>query len=477
MAKFQEKSIILYGVSQIAEGVSAIRGSVKSGTISITLAGTTVTGVGSSFDTEVTANDIIYNAAGVEIAKVISVDSATSLTTDPANVAVTAEAFSIDSNVFSGTVTTSLAANTVIGVGTSFLTELTPDAYLYDVTGTLVGQVDQVTDDTNATMYANGAVAITAASCSTGLGARNALAALNLNYFTELTSEAFVYVGDALDRDERTVITDKFAKFDFETFIPSRGAIAGSDPVAKEVPLADWFGSAGLAAILSADTSGSITFTNSIASNELLTVEVRLSSPDIITDKTYTMTDCRGMVDLDNVVGSLGKVKFDYQGNLVNVTQKTPLVADFGLQKANTAPTLKSNLVSLSRLLLYSAGVEPADAGVTNFCFDKITAPNFAGFGYDRYQTSCEEGWSKEAIPSDVNLTIVADEAGAVYNPDNQLEENHTLAVRWGSGTGSNMEIFYHKLQLANVGDSAVAKYKGQDLSFRNVGTVDLVLK
>ena len=478
MAKFHKDSITLYGVAQIAEGTSAVRGAVLTDTISVALDGTAVTGgAGALFQTEVTVGDIIYNSQGIKVGKVTAIASEIAMTITAAEVAMTTEAYSIDKNVFAGTITVGTGANTITGVSTAFLTELTPDAYIYDLSGALIGQVDTVTDDTTATLYANGAVIVTAASFSSGLGAKNALAALNMNFSTERTSEAFVYVGDSLSRDEKTVVTDEFAKFDFETFLPRRGAIAGANPTAKEVPLSDWFESAGLGIILSSDSSGTITLTNSIPSNELLTIEVRLTSPDITTSKTYTMSDCRGVTDADMVVGSLAKIKFDYQGNLDTVSQKASLTADFGQQKSTISPTLKSPLISLSRLLVYTSATEPDDVGGTNLCFEKITAPNVAGFEYDRFQTSCEGGWSKGAVPSDVTVTIVEDEAGAIYNPDDNIESDHSLAVRWGAGAGNLMELYFHKLQLANIGNSEVAKYRGQDLSFRNTGTLDIVLK
>ena len=478
MAKFHKDSIILYGVAQIAEGTSAIRGAVLTNTITVSLGGTAVVGTaGTLFLTEVAVNDTIYNPQGIKIGKVVDVISDISMTITPAEVAMSAEAYSIDKNIFAGTITVGTGANTIVGVGTAFLTELTPDAYIYDLTGTLIGQVDTVTTDTAATLYENGAVVVTAKSFSSGLGAKNALAALNLNFSTERTSEGFIYVGDSLSRDEKTVVTDEFAKFDFETFLPRLGTIVGADPTAKEVPLSDWFESAGLGVVLSTDTSGTVTYTNSVSSNELLTIEVRLTSSDITTSKTYTMSDCRGVIDADKMVGSLAKIKFDYQGNLDTVSQKTSLVADFGKQKSTIAPTLKSSLISLSRLLVYSSATEPVDTGATNLCFEKISAPNLAGFEYNRFQTSCEGGWSKGAVPSDLTVTIVEDEAGAVYNPDDNIEKDHSLAIRWGAGAGNLIEFYYHKLQLASIGNSEVAKYRGQDLSFRNTGTLDIVLK
>jgi len=372
-----------------------------------------------------------------------------------------------------GTITTVITDALVAGSGTKFLAELAPGAYLYDNTGAEIGQIKSVASDTSATLEANNAVAVTGATFATGLGAKNALAVLNLNYSTELTSEAFQYTGDELNRDEETVITDKFAKMDFEVFLPSLGTIAGSTPTTAEVPLVDWLGASGMALVLS---TGQAKFTNSVASNEFLTIEVRRSSPGIVTQKTFTTTDNRGNVDFDGTIGTRAKLKFNFQGNLSNVSQKAALTPDFGDQKAELAPSFKSSTITQSELGLYSGATPPTFTGTSNACFDKLQAPNLTGFEYSRYLTGCIDGWSKGATPTDVTITILEDSADAIYNPDNHLEKNHGLNLKVGSVTGKKAEINFTKLQLAKVTNSKVATYTGQDLAFRNVGYVDIIL-
>jgi hypothetical protein len=392
-----------------------------------------------------------------------------------------------------GTVTTTVGSSALTGIGTAFLTELTPNAYVFDPTGAIIGQVKTVTTDTAAVLFDNVpasatsqsagvmaiATAVTGVEFSTGLGPKNALAVLNLNYSTELDTEAFQYTGDELDRDETTVIKDKYAKFDFETFIPALGTIAGGDPTIYEVPMVDWFQSAGLAVILSTGTSGYAKVSNGVASNAYLTVEVRRSSPDLAASflqKAFVVTDVRGNVDFDGTVGTKGKLKWNYQGNLATVADKTTLVPNFTDQKVTIAPSIKSTTITLSELTLYTDANEPAVAGTSNVCFDKLNAPNVSGFEYQRYQTGCLDGWSKGAVPTDVTITILEDQAGATYNPDDHLEGNHKLTLRYGSTTGYKAEFTFKKLQLAKVANSKVANYAGQDLNFRNIGTTELKL-
>ena len=63
----------------------------------------------------------------------------------------------------SGTVTTLLSSNEVVGVGTSFDVQMTAGSYLRDITGALIGQVDSVTSATSLTLKTNASVAVTTA--------------------------------------------------------------------------------------------------------------------------------------------------------------------------------------------------------------------------------------------------------------------------------------------------------------------------
>jgi len=403
-----------------------------------------------------------------------------------------AEGISAINDTPTGTITTTVASAAVVGVATLFTTQMQVGTYMYTTAGAIIGRILTITDATHivledvvpasATTQSAGvqaiATAVTGVAFKTGLGPKNALAVLNLNYATELTTQAFQYTGDELSRDEDTVVTDKFAKFDCEVFIPSLGTIAGADPVLSEVPMVDWFTSSGMAVLLSTGSLGKATITNSVASNSFLTIEVRRSSPDLtLQQKTFVMTDARGLMDLDATVGTRGKLKLNYLGNLATVADKFSLVPNFTDQKTEHAGSIKSTTITTTQLSLYSGSTEPTYVPTTkSVCFDKIAAPNYSGYEYARYLTGCIDGWSKGAAPSDVTLTILEDKAAATYNPDNNIEALHALYVAFGSITGKKIEMLFHKLQLAKVTNSKVANYAGQDLGFRNVGNTDLVL-
>jgi hypothetical protein len=413
LAKFHEKAIAIYGCAQVSEGVSVIQ-ATPAGTISTTSAA--VTGVGTSFLTTIPVGAYLYTSTDLIIGRVLSVASATALTLEAAPALVTA------------------------------------------VQGVTMGA----------------SAAVSGVAFKVGLGPKNAMAVLNLNYSTELTSEAFQYVGDELNRDEITAITDKYAKMDFEAFLPVLGTTTAT-PLVSEIPMIDWFRSSGMAVTIAA---GQYTVSNGTASNAYMTVEVRRSSPDLTTQKTFTITNARGTFDLDLNIGTKPKMKFNYMGNLDSITQKLYVVSDFQAQKSTISSAVKSTTIGLAELDIYTTAVEPVIAGVTNVCFNKLTSPNVTGFEYNRYLTGCLDGWSKGAVPTDITLTVLEDSALATYNPDDNIEKNHKLTLRYSdsvAGTATKkIEITYHKIQLAKVTNSKVANYTGQDLGFRNVGYTDI---
>ena len=403
-----------------------------------------------------------------------------------------AETVSVINDAPTGTVTCATGAASVTGTSTAFTTQVAVGSYIYNASGAVVGRVLTVTSDTAIVLEANAAVAITGAAFKTGLGPKNAIAVLNLNFSVDLASEAFQYVGDELNRDEATVITDKFGKFDFETFLPVKGTTTAT-PLVSEIPMSDWFQSSGMAITLAA---GKYTVSNSAASNKYMTIEIRRSSPDLTTtQKTYTVTNARGLFDLDMNLGTKPKLKFSYLGNVGSTVaiEKLSINADFQSQKTTISESLKSSTVNLGNLTVWSGTTEPTSPtfsvsatpqtitgsnNTTNFIFNKLMAPNASGFDYARYLTSGVDGWSKGAAPTDITLTILEDIAASAYNPENFLEASHKLVVNYSdvSDTASKViTIVFHKLELTKVTASKVANYTGQDLGFRNVGYTDII--
>lgn len=487
--KFHKEAITLYGSTQLAENTSVVN-KYPTGRISTSVGDATVTGTSTAFTTEVAVGSYLYTMDGYIIGRVLSIASNTSLELEdvvPASATDQSEgvmgintAITQAARTITGVLT--VAANATAATGTNFDTDsLAPGDALYNGSGVFIGVIDSVDSATALTLRYGAEVAVSGAAYTafqgkyqTGLGPKNALAVINMTYSTELTSEAFNYTGDELDRDELTSITDQYAKVEFETLLPRLGTIAGGDPVASEVPKLEWFQAVGGAIVLSTGSGGYAEVTNSLSSNSFLTIEARRSSPDLVSlneQKAFIITDARGTIDLDLAIGSKARLKFSYMGNLADTVQKFTIVPDYEDQKITLAPNVKSSVVTLSGLAIYTDENLPSVPGSSNICFDKLTAPNLFGFDYQRFLTSCVDGWSKGAVPTDVTITITEDAADATYNPYDYLETNHRLTLRWGSTAGAKIELDFEKLQLAKITDNTtVATFAGQDLGFRNIG-------
>lgn len=496
LAKFHEKALALYGVAQVAEGVSAIN-NAPAGTITTTAASATVTGTSTLFTTYAAVGSYLYTSGYTgNIPQPITASIGT--TTLTVTVAPLGRNLSIGetisgTGVTAGTYIVSVISATA-GVGTYTVNNSqTVASSSLQANDAIIGRIASVTSDTvlvlesvvpaAATDLVQGttmalAGPVTSAPFKTGLGPKNAIGVLNLNFSEEIITEAFQYSGDELSRDEITVVKDTYAKFDFEAFLPVKGTTSAT-PLVSEIPYSDWYQAIGMAVVTSA---GQYKITNSIASNKFLTIEVRRSSPDITTQKTFQISDARGTPDFDGMMGSKPKLKFNFQGNIIPELQKLYLVADFRTTKTDISPQIMSTTIGLVALDLYTSNntVEPTPSVTSNACFDKITAPNMVGWEYTRYQTGCGDGWSKGAVPTDVTLTVLEDSAAATYSPRANISNYHVLTLKYGAEsalTTVNKRITFtaHKLLLANVTNSKVANYTGLDLKFRNTGTTDII--
>lgn len=144
-------------------------------------------------------------------------------------------------------------------------------------------------------------------------------------------------------------------------------------------------------------------------------------------------------------------------------------------QYGNLASLSITGTAPASTVTVISNNAEPPTADPSNICFEKLIAPKVNGYDYARYQLSCNDGWSKNAMPSDVTLTIIEDRADADYKPDDNVERNHKLVVNYGSNFNNKfISVRMYKVQLGKYTGSKVAGYLGQDLNFRNIGTTEI---
>lgn len=323
--------------------------------------------------------------------------------------------------------------------------------------------------------YAEGSPATVAAT--------DAVAALEVNYTDEISSEDHVYVGDELDRDTLTSITDRSAKVDFSTLLPLIDVTEpfGTTPetLLAVAPLLKACGGSATDSETAdspevGKTAINVTFTNSAVLNSFATLEVRRSSADEPTfERKHQITDCRGMVNLEWELGKRSMLGFNFMGNFVDPARVEQIVPNFGVQKTRIAPVLRAANVIQAELV--AVGTAFTGIGTKTFCFSKLSAPNLFGFDYSRFILSCLEGFSKGAVTTDVVLTRLMDTPDTgVFMPENNLEGLFKLRVTIGTEDVDTVAVEFDKLELVNYANTAVGTYAAQDITFKNRGFTTL---
>jgi hypothetical protein len=298
--------------------------------------------------------------------------------------------------------TISVSGTTVTGTGTSFITQATEGAYLYDANAYEVGRILSINSDTSITLYESilatsilatatntkragtsagtgvntGASAFDGSSYSFGLGNANAIRVKEGMKFTfETETGAATYTGDELDRYEQTWVKDEFVTVDFETFVPILGAVFSNVIADSDLPLPDLYEACGLGVV---STNTNVAYTNTVASNEFLEVEFRLASPDLTvtapyssTEKVYVGYDLVGTIDADIAdIGERGTFKFMLKGNTAGVVMLPKRVPDYKLQSLEIAEPFNSSPVN-SNIRLVALDLLLQQASLT---FDAATA-------------------------------------------------------------------------------------------------------
>ena len=157
------------GAVAVTNGKYFIVRTTRTGTITATVISTAVVGSGTAFLTSIGATTTgagtkLYNSSGVLVGVVASVTDDTHLTlVSNAAVAVTAGSYFIAPVGTTGTITATVISTAVVGVNTLFLTQMTTGSIIYNATGSTIGIVASITDDTHLTLTNNAVTAITAA--------------------------------------------------------------------------------------------------------------------------------------------------------------------------------------------------------------------------------------------------------------------------------------------------------------------------
>ena len=229
----------------------------------------------------------------------------------------------------------------------------------------------------------------------------------------------------------------------------------------------------------------SIKFTNSLASKSSLTIQVRKSSLDIADQKVVTLTGVRGTVDLNVKIAERPKFKFNFHGNIANITNEAAFSTNINAQKTNIAPvTLNSNISN--------AAISPMNGETysNNISFISFSASNFDGFDLKRTQTGGGDFWYPQGIAHDVTITILEDTASESYTggndtlisdaksfrPENNVGKEFKFMFEQGTAIGNRFSIYMDKLTLKGYKHTTQGNVASIDLTFEASGISELTL-
>ena len=224
-----------------------------------------------------------------------------------------------------------------------------------------------------------------------------------------------------------------------------------------------------------------------LGTQEILTVSNIVGADGGVTITTTTVHN--------SVVGETlqvsGTTNFNANYVVASVTNSTTIVCI-----AEVSPLIESflvssdgqNLTSSNGQVIVSTG-NPVIAAETsgsatkvkgvpkNMCVNNGNFTNIFGFDYQRYLMTCQEGFSKKAVPTDISVTMLEDEVGGTdFDPEANIEKFFQLDIKWGEGTGKYITISIVKAQLVNSKDTTIASFFGKDVSFRNTGYTSITL-
>ena len=199
--------------------------------------------------------------------------------------------------------------------------------------------------------------------------------------------------------------------------------------------------------------------------------DVFTNSLGTVSSLTYT-ADGRAIITTGAHSLTVGTIR------MVQVAGATPAALNgnfVGIVTSATTVQYFAKGVSGSGTATGTITAKKGDTAPSVFCFSTLSAPNFFGFDYQRYQTGCDIGFTKGAIATDISVTMLEDQVGGTsFNPDVNVTKFFALHLEFGSvaGTaGTKVAYLWDKAQIANVKQGKIATYLARDVSFRNTGS------
>jgi hypothetical protein len=182
--------------------------------------------------------------------------------------------------------------------------------------------------------------------------ATDAIAATTMDGSVTYETGSYQYLGDSLSRDEYTFQKDSYADVSVETPQQVLGSLNAALAV-NDAPLSEAFQACGgyvtvLATAWDGKAAGSVIIDNVTESNSSLSIDYRkTSSEDLVNQKLYKFTACRGMVDVSANLGDVPKLKFAFKGNAADPIASPIIQPNFGAQTTQVAATVRqSSIVS-----------------------------------------------------------------------------------------------------------------------------------
>ena len=163
-------------------------------------------------------------------------------------------------------------------------------------------------------------------------------------------------------------------------------------------------------------------------------------------------------------------------GETITIGATTAYDGDYIVESVTDINTLvlTSDVVATEEL----TGTGTRAKGVPQqMCTNNGNFTNYFGFDYERYLLTCQEGFSKKAVATDISITLLEDESGGTdFDPDANIEKFFEITISWGAGPGKTVTLKVSKAQLITTSDTEIGSFFGKDVSLRNTGTTALIL-
>ena len=312
----------------------------------------------------------------------------------------------------------------------------------------------------------------TAQGTKATIAAADALAITNFTYTPVLETTVDEYLGNPATRTAAVTTTDFYAKIEAET--PISVNVAGVAPAYTA-----FLEACGVNGVAMADAptatppvAGSVTYSNNTINNTYITCQFRRRSPTITTEKTHSLTDVRGTLDINIELNKRPMFKFNLVGNVDTPTQEATIDGSFG------------NQINPSFLIppLKHGNVDPAYVafGAKPICLTKFSAQNFFGIDLQRYMFICGSGvqtdtltseYTVEYLEADVSPATLTDE---LYARDNT---NVTFDMTLGTVAGRKVHIIIPYGKIKNIGYGTAGNFVTKVITVAITGPSTLIFQ